>query len=302
MAARELHRGERRHPDRAREPPLGRRTTRPRNTHGLDRDGGRQRPRLPRQRVARRRRRTAPNGPDWASSCTTPSAGYGRSRTMSWPCPGARWSPSRPGCRSCSATTSTRHSSDMSTAGTRPNFGRDGSLRLSRAPQSSTVDVTTVGHLPLRSDRTPIIPPCEILVLGAGFGGLELTTRLSLEFGAGPHEIVLIDQADGFVFGFSKLDVMFGRARPEAVVHPYRDFVKPGVRFVQATIDAIDPERADSDHHGRVIRGGHHRRRPGSRPRPGRHVRARRRRSRVLHGGRRICRSAIGCPPSRAAG
>jgi sulfide:quinone oxidoreductase len=55
-------------------------------------------------------------------------------------------------------------------------------------------------------------------------------------------EVVLVDKADGFVFGFSKLDVMFGRTTAEAVVHPYRDVVKPGVRFVQATITAIDPE------------------------------------------------------------
>ncbi len=50
----------------------------------------------------------------------------------------------------------------------------------------------------------------RILVLGAGFGGLELTTRLSDELGD-DVDIVLIDQADGFIFGFSKLDVMFGR-------------------------------------------------------------------------------------------
>ena len=69
----------------------------------------------------------------------------------------------------------------------------------------------------------------RVLVLGAGFGGLELTTRLSEELGD-EVEVVLIDQADGFVFGFSKLDVMFGRPCPEAVRHPYRDLVKPGVR------------------------------------------------------------------------
>ena len=80
----------------------------------------------------------------------------------------------------------------------------------------------------------------RVLVLGAGFGGLELTTRLSEELGEGV-EVVLIDQADGFVFGFSKLDVMFGRTVAEAVRHPYRDLVKPGVRFVQAAIRAIDP-------------------------------------------------------------
>ena len=53
----------------------------------------------------------------------------------------------------------------------------------------------------------------RVVVLGAGFGGLELSTRLSEEFGDA-IDVVLIDKSDGFVFGFSKLDVMFGRATP----------------------------------------------------------------------------------------
>jgi len=80
----------------------------------------------------------------------------------------------------------------------------------------------------------------SVLVLGAGFGGLELTTRLSEEFGD-DVDVVLIDQADAFVFGFSKLDVMFGRTGQEAVHHPYRDLIRPGVRFEQTTVRAIDP-------------------------------------------------------------
>jgi sulfide:quinone oxidoreductase len=80
----------------------------------------------------------------------------------------------------------------------------------------------------------------RVLVLGAGFGGLELSTRISEELGE-QVEVVLIDQADGFIFGFSKFDVIFGRVAPEEVRHPYRDVVKPGVRFVQTTIRAIDP-------------------------------------------------------------
>ena len=80
----------------------------------------------------------------------------------------------------------------------------------------------------------------RVVVLGAGFAGLELTTRLSEEFGDA-IEVVLIDRSDAFVFGFSKLDVMFGRAAPEHVRHPYADIVKPGVRFVQTAIRAIDP-------------------------------------------------------------
>ena len=88
----------------------------------------------------------------------------------------------------------------------------------------------------------------KVLVLGAGFGGLELTTTLSEAVG-NDAEIVLIDKSDGFVFGFSKLDVMFGRTVPDAVTHPYADLVKPGVRFVQSTIRSIDPaaRRVETD-------------------------------------------------------
>jgi sulfide:quinone oxidoreductase len=80
----------------------------------------------------------------------------------------------------------------------------------------------------------------RVLVLGAGFGGLELTTTLSAQFGS-ELDLVLLDKADGFVFGFNKLDVMFGHATSSDVVHRYADLVKPGVRFVQTTIRAFDP-------------------------------------------------------------
>lgn len=80
----------------------------------------------------------------------------------------------------------------------------------------------------------------QVVVLGAGFAGLELSTRLS-EALAGDVEVTLIDRTDGFVFGFSKLDVMFGHTTADAVVHRYADIVKPGVRFVAADITAIDP-------------------------------------------------------------
>jgi sulfide:quinone oxidoreductase len=53
--------------------------------------------------------------------------------------------------------------------------------------------------------------------------------------------VVLIDKSDVFVFGFSKLDVMFGRLLPADVRHPYRDLVKPGVRFLQTVVRSIDP-------------------------------------------------------------
>jgi len=80
----------------------------------------------------------------------------------------------------------------------------------------------------------------RVVVLGAGFGGLELTTILSDAVGDAV-DIVLIDKSDAFVFGFSKLDVMFGRRMPTDIRHPYSDIVKPGVRFLQSTVRSINP-------------------------------------------------------------
>jgi sulfide:quinone oxidoreductase len=80
----------------------------------------------------------------------------------------------------------------------------------------------------------------RVLILGAGFGGLELATRLS-EAVPDLASITLVDQSDHFVFGYSKLDVMFGRQTPDAVRLYYRDIVKPSVEFRQETVKTIDP-------------------------------------------------------------
>ena len=79
----------------------------------------------------------------------------------------------------------------------------------------------------------------RVLILGAGFGGLELSTCLSEAMGDGV-DITLIDQADAFVLGYSKLDVMFGRETPTDVRCLYTDFIKPGVTFRRETVTAID--------------------------------------------------------------
>ena len=85
------------------------------------------------------------------------------------------------------------------------------------------------------------MPKQRVVVLGAGFGGLELATTLSEALGD-EVEVTLIDKSDAFVFGYSKLDVMFGRTTLDDVRLPYRDIAKPGLRFRQETITAIDPE------------------------------------------------------------
>lgn len=80
----------------------------------------------------------------------------------------------------------------------------------------------------------------KVLILGAGFGGLELSTRLTEALGD-QVEITLIDKNDGFVFGFSKFELMLGRATLPEVTLYYSDIAKPGVDFRQETIVSIDP-------------------------------------------------------------
>jgi sulfide:quinone oxidoreductase len=81
----------------------------------------------------------------------------------------------------------------------------------------------------------------RVVVLGAGFGGLELSSILSETIGSN-LDLTLIDQNDSFYFGFSKLDVMFGNKSADSVKIPYNSIVKPGVQFRKETIVAIDPE------------------------------------------------------------
>ena len=81
----------------------------------------------------------------------------------------------------------------------------------------------------------------RVLILGAGFGGLEFTASLAERFGT-DIDITLIDRDEHFVFGFSKADVMFGMQTATQVSHSYSRINKPGVRFVRTTVRSIDPQ------------------------------------------------------------
>jgi sulfide:quinone oxidoreductase len=80
----------------------------------------------------------------------------------------------------------------------------------------------------------------HVLILGAGFGGLELATRLS-ETLRDAVRITLLDRNDSFVFGFSKLELMLGRQTADDVRLHYRDIHKDGVEFRQEAVTGIDP-------------------------------------------------------------
>src|SRR5438128_2918795 len=82
----------------------------------------------------------------------------------------------------------------------------------------------------------------HVVILGAGFVGLELAMRLSDSL-VDDVRVTLIDQNDSFSFGCSKLDILFGRKTAVDVLVPYRDISKAGVEFRQERVTSIDPEK-----------------------------------------------------------
>jgi sulfide:quinone oxidoreductase len=81
----------------------------------------------------------------------------------------------------------------------------------------------------------------HVLILGAGFGGLELAAELSDSL-AEEVRVTLLDLNDSFSFGFSKLDIMFGRQATADVRLHYRDISKEGAEFRQERVTSIDPK------------------------------------------------------------
>lgn len=93
--------------------------------------------------------------------------------------------------------------------------------------------------------------PTNVLVLGAGFGGLELSSRWSSELGDAV-DVTLIDQSDAFVFGFAKLDVLLGRrsGRGADALQEHRETGGD----VSSRDDHVDrPRRSHRRHRHRVV-------------------------------------------------
>lgn len=80
----------------------------------------------------------------------------------------------------------------------------------------------------------------SILILGAGFGGLEAATRLRAALDES-FEVTVVDRHDFFNFGFTKFDLMFGRRAQEDCKEYLSVLDDKGIRFLQATIESIDP-------------------------------------------------------------
>lgn len=80
----------------------------------------------------------------------------------------------------------------------------------------------------------------RVLILGAGFGGLETAARLS-ELLGDEADVTLIDAGTGFTFGYHKIDLLFSQTTLDDVRTPYHRHELPGVTFVNELITDIDP-------------------------------------------------------------
>src|SRR5207247_3309757 len=89
-------------------------------------------------------------------------------------------------------------------------------------------DLRSAKRSKLRAERVIVVTAMKhVVILGAGFAGLELATRLS-ESLAGEVRVTLLDQSDSFSFGFSKLDILFGRKSTADVLLHYCEIATEG--------------------------------------------------------------------------
>jgi sulfide:quinone oxidoreductase len=81
----------------------------------------------------------------------------------------------------------------------------------------------------------------KVLILGAGFGGLELASRLTERL-RDQVQVTLIDKSDFFILGYAKLEVLFGKKKPEEIKSYYKN-LSSSIDFRMEEILSIDPER-----------------------------------------------------------
>lgn len=90
----------------------------------------------------------------------------------------------------------------------------------------------------------------RVIIAGAGFGGIATASALRDRLG-GDHEILLVDRRDSFVMGLRKTWAIVGEGTLGDGTRPIEGVA--GVRFLQGSIEAIDPAaRTVSIHGGRL--------------------------------------------------
>jgi NADH dehydrogenase FAD-containing subunit len=70
----------------------------------------------------------------------------------------------------------------------------------------------------------------NVVVLGAGFGGLTVAHRLAAV--SGRHQVTIVDRRSHFMMGLAKLWVLVGRREPVKGQRPLARLQAGAVRFV----------------------------------------------------------------------
>lgn len=94
----------------------------------------------------------------------------------------------------------------------------------------------------------------NVLILGAGFGGLEVANRLRAGLGD-EHGITVIDSRDRFLVGAAKLWDIVGLRPLEESGRPLIGLRSKGIDFMQAEIESIDLAGRSATTSGGQIRG-----------------------------------------------
>jgi sulfide:quinone oxidoreductase len=87
----------------------------------------------------------------------------------------------------------------------------------------------------------------RIAILGAGTAGTIMANRLAKmyrrELKQGAMQITLVDQDDHHVYQPGLLFLPFGEYRPEQIVKSRRAQLNPDVKYIQGSIDRVEPDR-----------------------------------------------------------
>lgn len=101
--------------------------------------------------------------------------------------------------------------------------------------------------------------PQEVVVIGGGFGGLEVCKRLARAHRAGRIALTLVDKENFFQFNPLLPEVATGAVETRHIVYPLRAFCAPrGIRFIRNKLRSVDAEaRVVHLHNGLSLRYDH---------------------------------------------
>lgn len=93
----------------------------------------------------------------------------------------------------------------------------------------------------------------KLLILGGGTAGTMMSAKLARALEGEDWEITVVDQDNRHIYQPGLLFIPFGIYEPRDVKKPRARFIPPGVNFVQAGIDVIEPD----DNRVRLDDGSH---------------------------------------------